>query len=503
MLYLMTVLTFLAGILFYLLSPRDDKLHLDTYQAEPMIQEFLAQHQAAKDYLRRWFGADYKQSSTAYYNLDPDFFEHSFYGLHGDVMCEDNVGDPDDIIGKECYISRVICTKNGGVDYENCSAAVPEGVYFVTYGGWAAACERPSWWPSKTKGTRRYERWRRALGNRIHGSLTCGTLFRYPVDAPSADLQDWCLDTGLQSVKDDACVKIVPKGVISQLNATQDCLDDSLLCISNLRQGASVYYPGGLISLWDPLDNRGYHAPIPSGRTRIGTGEVVGALGDVDREWLDVVSGKVAYSGGAGVVFGEFPQHGIEFTQDGTLRFESIKPGPNQNFTISILVRFQGANLMANLFDFASNSGRGFRIYKAPKATGQDKIVLYLQDTAGNYDEVEVPFTKDDTQIYQFSLVREYKHLYLYEGDTRLLDLNLETNEARAAFNNMLGEVMKIKWLDNTAGDILYLFGVRYFDRSLSQTELAKMLHEETHRYPVSKLKNPTIPPSHVMNLHP
>ena len=51
MLYLLFVLTFLCGILFYGMSPHDKQLDMTAHQAEGMIVTFLAQHQAAKDYL--------------------------------------------------------------------------------------------------------------------------------------------------------------------------------------------------------------------------------------------------------------------------------------------------------------------------------------------------------------------------------------------------------------------------------------------------------------------
>ena len=66
MLYLLAVLTFLAGIFFYGMSPRDDQMQLQANQAEGMVLPFLNQHQAARDYLYTWLGASEKVSAAPY-----------------------------------------------------------------------------------------------------------------------------------------------------------------------------------------------------------------------------------------------------------------------------------------------------------------------------------------------------------------------------------------------------------------------------------------------------
>ena len=70
MLYLVFVLTFLCGILFYSLSPRDDHLKWDMHRAEGFIAGFLAQHQSAKDYIGMWLGVDYKSQNDTITNFN-------------------------------------------------------------------------------------------------------------------------------------------------------------------------------------------------------------------------------------------------------------------------------------------------------------------------------------------------------------------------------------------------------------------------------------------------
>ena len=161
MLYLLFALTFLAGILFYGMTPREDKLHLDTHQAEGMIVSFLNQHQAAKDQLYSWMGAGNTGDGRSNTKTDEngraflkasgnptifDFNARLSNGIVSDICISGanwNLGYPglqDQPSG--CFATQVTCVDNNGTEV-NCGcvngaagASCVKDAYVFTYGGW-------------------------------------------------------------------------------------------------------------------------------------------------------------------------------------------------------------------------------------------------------------------------------------------------------------------------------------------------------------------------------
>ncbi|MGN0919769.1 MAG: hypothetical protein ACI4OR_03315, partial [Alphaproteobacteria bacterium] len=91
MLYLLFVLTFLCGILFYGMSPSDKSLEMTSHQAEGMIISFINQHQAAKDYVYTWLGVGSSNLRSNDGTLNPEFIKMMPKGIMQD-MCYQNQG---------------------------------------------------------------------------------------------------------------------------------------------------------------------------------------------------------------------------------------------------------------------------------------------------------------------------------------------------------------------------------------------------------------------------
>ena len=283
MLYLLFVLTFLAGILFYGMSPRDDKLQMDDRQAEGMIISFINQHQAAKDYIYEWLGVTSRVNNNQANLQDTTLLRSAFENLmpRGVVpdMCAGNTGvpgndscndgdspSPSPIPG---FISQIVCTNAEGTVTTNCTD--PEAKkYLITYGGWECtqygegnciSFDRPSWWPRKGTRMRKFERWRRAITNRTRDSASCGVLFQKGAD--------WCIDNGKtiyanESVDANAlsCKKKVPSAVIGELpnnyrGGGNPGLHDLLFCLSEFKQGWREYYTPGATYFYDGRANAG------------------------------------------------------------------------------------------------------------------------------------------------------------------------------------------------------------------------------------------------------
>ena len=145
MLYLLFVLTFLAGILFYGLSPHDKGLDMTAHQAEGMIVTFLAQHQAAKDYLYKWLGADDTETTGNLQN-----------GTNFSKADNNGVFDLRSTMPRELTTDDM-CSGNNGVPGQNTcrddegnaipgfvSQVVDDGAkhYVITYGGWEGCTDQ-------------------------------------------------------------------------------------------------------------------------------------------------------------------------------------------------------------------------------------------------------------------------------------------------------------------------------------------------------------------------
>ena len=252
MLYLLFVLTFLCGILFYGLSPHDKGLDMTARQAEGMIATFLAQHQAARDYLYTWLGASNDATTgnlqTGVYEnfLKADFEKMIPWGVISD-MCRGNNVTPGQGGNDACFVSKVV--DDAGKHY------------VITYGGWTGCTaaemndsnhyecylsnnvKRPDWWPSQGTRMRRFESWRRAIANRTRGSISCGTLVEFPESSGN-----WCIDNGEKVYKNEnathpVCMNQVPLAVISALPYASGPagLDDLLFCVSEFKQGQDNY----------------------------------------------------------------------------------------------------------------------------------------------------------------------------------------------------------------------------------------------------------------------
>ena len=299
MLYLLFVLTFLAGILFYGMSPRDDKLQMDVHQAEGMILSFVSQHQAAKDYVYTWLGVGPVGSNVLANGFLHPNFENMVWGKGNDgikpEVCDGNNGVPgfNSCQNEEAkqipgFVSRVICV-NKCVDTAAAAAAaspcglndeqvvdcdnvvVPAGrsrrSYVITYGGWqncnGGTCTRPDWWPTQGQRMRKFESWRKAISKRTRNSASCGFLFSTDDDHPTDST--WCIDNGETAYeRDDVCQNPVPPSLIGQLREAYGLpsqhygyLYDLLFCYSGFKQGIPGHYASGVRYFYDGISNAG------------------------------------------------------------------------------------------------------------------------------------------------------------------------------------------------------------------------------------------------------
>lgn len=512
MLYLMAVLTFLAGILFYTLSPREDRLDMDVFQGEPFIQSFLSQHQAAKDYLRRWYGINKPQGEV--FNLRPELVNYLSGGLDHE-MCGDEdypdtfnqAGDPLGDSTAPCFVSRVVCTTINGAAPQNCASSDPNDpeptIYVVTYGGLTKEGHRPAWWPKgSTSRVRQYERWRRAFASRTTGSTSCGTIFKKErLDGRS----QYCLDIGAATFKkDSSCAKVIPNGVLSGLFEGGEPTSDMFFCMSKVKQGPFPYYPASLQRFWDGLDNQNKHAPNSSKSTR---------LSGAEGKWLDLVSSQPAgqYTQETPGVF-IFKNLTSSYFEDvpaivlngksAMVDFDMNSSILQNDFTLTILFGFNKELPVATLFSFDdgrsedSKTSFGLSIGGASEGEKNGVQLVLTFEKGGVKDPYSFTRTYLDYTVYEnlvstVTVRRQGDRISLYLGSYIQHDPAIDgvLSEDQKGILTTLGRLnnqkMKMTGGGNDDNQKVYVYGVRFFNRALTTGEIYDMYKEDAWRFPM------------------
>lgn len=509
MLYLMAVLTFLAGILFYTLSPREDRLNMDVFQGEPFIQSFLSQHQAAKDYLRRWYGIN-KPRDISVFNLRPELVNYLSGGLDhemcGDENQPDTLNQARDPLGDStapCFVSRVVCTTSNGAASQNCASSNPNDpdptIYVVTYGGLTKEGNRPAWWPKgSTSRVRQYERWRRAFASRTTGSTSCGTIFE-------KDGRQYCLDIGAATFKKDgSCAKVIPDGVLSGLFGGEAPTSDMFFCMSKVKQGPFPYYPASLQMFWDGLDNQNKHAPNSSESTRLS--------GAQQGKWLDLVSSQPAgqytqETPGAPFIFKDLTPPYFENVPAIVLNGSSAMVDFDMNssilqndFTLTILFGFNKELPVATLFSFdnggsgASKTSFGLSIGGASEGEKNGVQLVLTFEKGGvsepySFSRTYLDYTVYENLVSTVTVRRQGDRISLYLGSYIQHDPAIDgvLSEDQKGILTTLGNLNEQKMKMTGGGDNqkVYVYGVRFFNRALTTGEIYDMYKEDAWRFPM------------------
>ncbi len=159
MIYLASILVFIASIMTYMFFPRSDSYQIDMYREETNIVTLLNQHQAAKDYMKQMItwnvsGADFHtfNADNLWKMLPPHLKGNEEGGFH-DISTDNST--PDD-----GFISSLVCLDES----ENISSCPTDNQYVLTTG------YQPDWWPDTSRA------WLRSMQKRSYGSTVCGIL---------------------------------------------------------------------------------------------------------------------------------------------------------------------------------------------------------------------------------------------------------------------------------------------------------------------------------------
>lgn len=493
MLYLLFVLTFLAGILFYGLSPHDKGLDMSVHQAEGMIATFLAQHQAARDYLYTWLGADDTdgtgnlQNGTKFLRAEVDGSENPTFpnfetmmprGVVSD-MCKGNNGTPGEGGKDACFVSKVVVD---GAKH-----------YVITYGGWVACTEeeknqeingcsptnsykRPDWWPRPGQKLRRFESWRRAIANRTRGSITCGTLIEIPENSGN-----WCIDNGESVYKNESaaspvCMKLVPSAVIDELPYDDNGKDDLLFCISEFKQGLGNYV-SGINHFYDGLANTsfGQHQSANlSWRNLASTASLPATL-----TWTSDTAG-------ANIHDAKWDENTPYLTLHGLLN-TGIQLGNTYTLTVLLSGYGNGGAVSCDLLRTAEDDGYtnlNEVIFK--KLSSSDRVdgtdAVYLKTTT---DEEEASICNmntsgNNTGIVSWTFVVKGTTLNVYENT-----INRFENKTIDTTNN------KYLVLGNTdGGQVPFIYGIRYYSSALTPEQIQKNFKVDQKRFGIPDINN-------------
>ena len=185
MVFWLSVLVFIAGIMTYMFFPRSDQYALNIFQEEGNVVTFVNQHQAAKDLMYQMISWNPNTDDGVYALPDIDAADNNRPYLQATIphIMQDDVyegenplnvnPDKDDSDGN--FTSAIVCMADcpsgepcaAGVEGKLLTRCPSNEQYVITYGYF------PEWWKD---GTHRKQAWFRALLKRTHGSTVCGVL---------------------------------------------------------------------------------------------------------------------------------------------------------------------------------------------------------------------------------------------------------------------------------------------------------------------------------------
>ncbi len=523
MLYLVCVLTFLCGILFYSLSPRDDQLTWDMRRAEGFVLSFLSQHQAAKDYIFTWLGLELSEQPNSYFSLDSvgknDGYETVgkfivFSPIHIGNEVADNQGSTPNIAQAGNLFQTSVYCLDSNEELIPCDNDDLTDVYLVTFGN------RPEWWPDENSNRqRRFGSWRRSISERTRGSYNCGTLTcvdDYILDGENAglcrrgesDQGRWCVDNGQRVFlpKTRECARKVPLSITNQLGChnTPGLCQDILFCISRVKNGASDYYVPGLTAFFDGIRNT----------TESSWGEAERYGGQ--QGWRDLINPEDEFmaidpNSGEGVYFVQEDRNVGNATPDGYLAaklpvsFPKIfiansASGPYRDFSLTLLLKGSRGNdydigfLKLNKLRFGlAKDGDDYSLY-----VSHNGVTIQTEDLKFDFwrspSESEVRQLKPDEQIISVTVIGSSGKIdvYINNWETPVLTINKTDIDLSAEYSQMATEELEIS---NIRNNDFFIYGVRYYqgkrltttreliNGSLRESELEKNFSVDSRRF--------------------
>ena len=494
MLYLVYVLTFLAGILFFIYSPRDDQPQLDTYRAEGFIVSFLTQHQASKDYFKQWLQVSPPVDGTP---VESPFYIHNRSGIFpywvtggmskAEIYADNDVWNAStaagSLAGSPGFVTTVFCINDvsGAKTVGNCS---PDSqVYVATYAGLQKPSEdlpymayRPEWWPSEQSNRqRRYGSWRLAIARRTDGSPNCGVLRAANIDRAAQEPTcsggqcKWCIDNGQKAYgvgSTDTCVKEVPDEIIAKMgcqNAPR--CEDTFFCLSKIKQGPDAYYiSDGLAHFYDGINNLNQGIIDPrheSTETR---------NHDNNAAWMDMKGSADS------AVTADFSSSAMAANVTNSISFGSVVL--THPFSVTLLLQAGRNASDSPLSVFGVNIGESDGNYAFDNGGGTPKVI-------------QVPFGQKISVTFISQDENNTLNMYVGAGTRPVLQNITLTDKPKLTLNVNAGPGAGANW---------YLYGVRVYNKALSVERKAGRINvnpsELEHNFKVDAVRYGLVTPS-------
>jgi hypothetical protein len=511
MLYLVFVLTFLCGILFYSLSPRDDQLKWDMHRAEGFIAGFLAQHQSAKDYIAAWLGVDYKSKADSAFKLNKktderlSFLLYTPMGTAIDLSSnQEEVGFPSILGGAGEIQTSIFCLDESGGAI-GCNNPDVKDVYLASYS--QIYCDesdecywRPPWWPNENANRqRRYGSWRRAITHRTRGSYSCGVLTCAGTWTDN-ECNKWCIDNGqtvllpnndcAQRVPDSIIDLLKPSGVDSERN-----FRDVLFCISKIKNGPGEYYAPGITAFYDAINNRntgaeGERASKDAWADLVRTQEVCSLANPEDTHCAvtsDSYSNGVDFSIDHNAAY----FYGSKYIKI-PVQVGDTTNGPFKNFTWTVLLGAPDKQDSKSITFF--NTGN-FSLRFENNGSNVGYIRLYDGETSVPQSSNGLKLT--DNQVLSLTVIGSQDDIKVYAND--LSDPIFTYSKASWGGRGYSGDIDSV-FIKTTNANSEYLYGIRYYKRQLTSknrlragqielSELAQNFNVDSKRYGIGKVE--------------
>ena len=394
MVFWLSVIVFIAGIMTYMFFPRNDQYQLDIYQQEGNIISFINQHQVAKDLMQQrimWKISDSSVDAGIYtlpyldlINSTPDLMSvQDMYqiglssALHPNPQIDGSVGS---------YTSAVVCVSTscsvgstGCINGKKLAPCPADERYVLTYG------YMPTWWRQEDW---RKQAWFKAMLKRTRKSIGCGLLI-HRGDSDGNRL--YSLDNSQQYIGYQVVnnLRVIPPALTNRLeaigintcnpgskSACADPLQDLMLCMtpfSNPYLGTPVFW-------WDSLNNTG---------TGIETGRGIPLEGTLSGNEVTPWTQLTSYTIMGVVSAGEQNKSLFELNDDAVL----YAACNGDNCTLSI--KDKGTNLVS-VSDLPNNREYGF-VYMAE--SGTQTLTVYYSKIETKKSQKILSFTSESNSL--------------------------------------------------------------------------------------------------------
>jgi len=450
MVFWLSVIVFIAGLMTYMFFPRNDQYQQDIYQQEGNIVSFVNQHQAAKDLMYQmiqWNSGEAGAATPAGIYVFPyselsermptDMRQPDIYHVEDNGIYISQLNPINPSAQNGYYTSAVVCLTScvegddGCVHNKKMAACPSDEQYVITYG------RMPDYW-WRNKDSHKWA-WFKAMLKRTHGAIGCGLLDHRGDGFYSLDNSQKHI--GYQTINNQ---QVIPPALINKFNNLgittcnpgEECTNrqqDLLFCMTPFQNP----YLGTPLFWWDSINNTGRGHTTNSTTGEPTTERGIPLIGTLDNNIIDGWTSRNSYSLAGAVT---------PATNAGSGNKQILNLGNN-------------VNLVENCAD--------------------SRCTLAVRDNSTTYINVQnIPQDRPYAFLYVATPNNQKLTVYYNAVESSKLVWRTQQNS-----NNNAAPALSAPAFADTIGVYPYLVGLRIYTRSPTAREIGQNVKADRKRY--------------------